>query len=233
MKPKLRLVDKRIMLVAELGGVYSCQGADCWHTGSCEISDIRCLHLDHINGDGSADRKRLNGQVVAYYTEHLSEAREVLQVLCANCNWVKRIRDRENRGRTVHNSVIAEAVSAERMLLKRTECDIENSPHYLELVDKYHGLVSLIINNTGYTDLLNRLDSYGLDSSPQCTVAHYLAKYWLSSHPSGGTKEELTELVRWRVIDIDVTAERCRTRMRERDETGAFSPAKRGDISWA
>ena len=215
MKSKLSLSEKRMVLVAALGGVCSCRDSDCWHTEPCAISDSRCLQLDHVNGDGFADRKRLGGQtgVVAYYVDHLSEAREVLQVLCANCNWVKRVRNREVRGRIIHNSEIVEAVSAERLLRKRVECDIEDSPHYLELVDKYHGLLTLIIHNTSYTDLADWLESLGLDSTQQRTLSHYLAKHWLRRNPSGGTKEELANLVSLRVVDVDAITGICEGRM--------------------
>lgn len=70
---------------------YSLLGDICCHCGQ---SDIRCLQIDHVNGDGH--KKRAEGgtlylQVKAHPEEH--------QILCANCNWVKRAVNKEYRGR--------------------------------------------------------------------------------------------------------------------------------------
>jgi len=65
---------------------------------NCGFTDVRALQLDHINGGGNDDRKRLGGSDVeiTYYLKHLNEARETLQVLCANCNWVKKYENNEH-----------------------------------------------------------------------------------------------------------------------------------------
>jgi hypothetical protein len=55
--------------------------------------DIRALHIDHKNGDGSWDRKRFKSFDV-YVTYllglNMDELNEDYQCLCANCNWIKR-----------------------------------------------------------------------------------------------------------------------------------------------
>mgnify|MGYP001619479973 FL=1 len=61
---------------------------------SCGFSDIRALQIDHTNGGGTAERQKLgplqiykkirDGQVAGY------------QLLCANCNAIKRIERNEN-----------------------------------------------------------------------------------------------------------------------------------------
>jgi len=58
----------------------------------CGYSDIRALQFDHINGGGRRESLRHgNGQLmIRYYSRHPEEAREKLQVLCANCNWIKK-----------------------------------------------------------------------------------------------------------------------------------------------
>ena len=63
----------------------------CWHERICGVNDIQCLTFDHINGDGSEDRKRFYGrggglQFYRYYANHPEEARSKLQVYCENCN---------------------------------------------------------------------------------------------------------------------------------------------------
>lgn len=78
-------------------------GARCL---SCDFSDIRALQLDHIHGGGSKELdKNGNISMYYYYLKHPEEAKEKLQVLCANCNWIKRVKSDElpktGRPRTV------------------------------------------------------------------------------------------------------------------------------------
>jgi len=56
----------------------------------CGFSDKRALQFDHINGGGNKDIKTLT-----YYVNHPEEARQKLQVLCANCNRIKVIENKE------------------------------------------------------------------------------------------------------------------------------------------
>lgn len=64
----------------------------------CGFSDIRALQFDHINSDGSIERKELKAnKFLRYYINHPQEAKEKLQVLCANCNHIKRIEKNEHR----------------------------------------------------------------------------------------------------------------------------------------
>ena len=80
-------------LLMYLGGV-------CVHCGYNK--DWRGLVLDHIHGDGKEDRKRVGGRIYRYYIKHREEAVQRLQVLCAGCNLVKSIVNKEiNRSRRV------------------------------------------------------------------------------------------------------------------------------------
>jgi 5-methylcytosine-specific restriction endonuclease McrA len=83
----LRDKRDRKFLIDFLGG--KCAG--CGYS-----KDIRALQLDHKNSDGKKDRDRLGNRVTRYYVKHLEEAKEKLQVLCANCNTIKRIQYEEN-----------------------------------------------------------------------------------------------------------------------------------------
>src|SRR6185436_18369340 len=56
----------------------------------CGILDKRVLELDHIKDDGEQDRAKLNGRIHFYYAKHLDEAKEKLQILCCNCNRIKK-----------------------------------------------------------------------------------------------------------------------------------------------
>ncbi len=83
----------RKRLVTELGN--KCGNLKCLVPGGC--TDIRCLQLDHINGGGTKELKKGPVAAYKYYLKHLDIARQHLQVLCANCNWIKRHEKNENR----------------------------------------------------------------------------------------------------------------------------------------
>ena len=69
-------------------------GSKCY---ICGFDDSRALQIDHKNGDGKKDRIRFTnmGSVYSYYSKHPIEAREKLQILCANCNWIKKHDNKE------------------------------------------------------------------------------------------------------------------------------------------
>ena len=64
----------------------------------CGFSDMRALQIDHINSDGKKDRIRFANpdRAYFYYLHHLDEIEHNLQLLCANCNWIKRWEKNEN-----------------------------------------------------------------------------------------------------------------------------------------
>ncbi len=71
-------------------------GAKCKYCGYDK--DPRALQLDHINGDGSIDRKRFHSSAVRYwmeYKDNLEELKKKFQVLCANCNAIKKFENNE------------------------------------------------------------------------------------------------------------------------------------------
>lgn len=85
---------RRIALMDILGGPFChCSGINCWHDRPCGISYYSVLQLEHINGNGSKDKKRFKKvrDMINYYLLHPDEARENLQVYCSNCNWAKRV----------------------------------------------------------------------------------------------------------------------------------------------
>ena len=71
---------KRVIVIQALGG-------KCIECGYDE--DIRALQLDHIHNDGKEDRKRLGSRVCRYYVNNIEEAKQNLQVYCANCHAIK------------------------------------------------------------------------------------------------------------------------------------------------
>ena len=62
----------------------------------CGFTDDRALQVDHVHGDGANDVLRYGGatfyNAVIRSTFH-KEGK--YQLLCANCNWIKRAEDKE------------------------------------------------------------------------------------------------------------------------------------------
>lgn len=86
-KDLMRDVIKRHKLVNALGG----KCVRCSYD-----QDIRALQVDHINADGHLDRKKKGrAKIYRYWINNLDEARENLQILCANCNKIKQIENCE------------------------------------------------------------------------------------------------------------------------------------------
>lgn len=64
----------------------------------CGFNNYKALQIDHINGDGHLDKNGGRGYGFKYYTRVLTsflnkEGR--YQLLCANCNWIKRFDNKE------------------------------------------------------------------------------------------------------------------------------------------
>ena len=53
----------------------------------CGFNDVRALQFDHINNDGAEERRCVS---LGVYYHSIMAGRDDIQVLCANCNWIKR-----------------------------------------------------------------------------------------------------------------------------------------------
>lgn len=72
----------------------------------CAFSDPRALQFDHVNGDGyldvrpsdAAGGRQRKSQALGTYYKRIAEQREPgrFQLLCANCNWIKRAENEEH-----------------------------------------------------------------------------------------------------------------------------------------
>lgn len=60
----------------------------------CGYSDPRALQIDHVHGGGNRERKALRSNTWKWYLKILSGA-PGYQLLCANCNWVKKYEQNE------------------------------------------------------------------------------------------------------------------------------------------
>ena len=79
------LSDLRMKAFEALGGPVCKQ---------CGFMDTRALQFDHVEGgNGRADRARFT--TPSFYRHIIEKGTEKFQVLCANCNTIKRIVNRE------------------------------------------------------------------------------------------------------------------------------------------
>lgn len=73
--------------------VFDILGRECV---ICGFDDMRALQIDHINGDGADDRRKIGRKKILFsIIKNPDEAREKYQVLCANHNWIKRAENKE------------------------------------------------------------------------------------------------------------------------------------------
>ncbi len=75
---------KRKELMTKLGGEQCIK---------CGFNDYRALQFDHIEGGGTKQRREMVNvwPILKHIENNLSE----YQVLCANCNWIKRLENNE------------------------------------------------------------------------------------------------------------------------------------------
>jgi hypothetical protein len=60
------------------------------------IADKRCLQIDHIKGGGHKQRKEINGGIrLQFILKQIKAGSKDYQLLCANCNWIKRFINKE------------------------------------------------------------------------------------------------------------------------------------------
>ena len=61
---------------------------------SCGFTDWRVLQIDHVNGNGREDRTQFKSYEQFYKAIVTSPHR--YQLLCSNCNWIKRYEEKEH-----------------------------------------------------------------------------------------------------------------------------------------
>lgn len=59
----------------------------------CGYYDHRALQIDHINGGGSKELKSMSRST--YLNKIIKGETKAYQLLCANCNWIKRYENNE------------------------------------------------------------------------------------------------------------------------------------------
>jgi hypothetical protein len=60
-------------------------------------NDPRCLQIDHVNGGGRKHRNSFNGYTayMKFILKQIKAGSKDYQLLCANCNWIKRSENNE------------------------------------------------------------------------------------------------------------------------------------------
>jgi hypothetical protein len=67
----------------------------------CGFTDPRALQIDHVRGDGWQEprvgtQRRKGGGGAPYYRRVVADTTGRYQLLCANCNWIKRVENKEH-----------------------------------------------------------------------------------------------------------------------------------------
>jgi hypothetical protein len=76
--------------------IFKTLGSKC---NICGFDDIRALCIDHINGGGLLERAKPKGQYYVVICKKLRDSCEDYQLLCANCNLIKKVERKEGRKR--------------------------------------------------------------------------------------------------------------------------------------
>jgi hypothetical protein len=68
----------------------------------CGFSDKRALQIDHVYGDGAEERRQYGPRTIEVICEKIigGEGNGRYQLLCANCNCIKRVENNEARSST-------------------------------------------------------------------------------------------------------------------------------------
>jgi hypothetical protein len=61
----------------------------------CGFTDWRTLQIDHVNGGGTKEKKSVKVTFSNYISKKILNGSKEYQLLCANCNWIKRYENNE------------------------------------------------------------------------------------------------------------------------------------------
>ena len=94
-KEKVSLIRIRTAAKRKRECLEAYGGAKCAH---CGFMDIRALQIDHVNGGGtkeSIEKGYHRAETYRYLRRNGYPDKDKYQVLCANCNLIKRIENKE------------------------------------------------------------------------------------------------------------------------------------------
>jgi hypothetical protein len=89
-------MKRRMKIIELLGGKCANPYNLLPHPDWC--NDPRCLQIDHINSGGGKERRQFSylEKYYKYVLEQIESGSKGYQLLCANCNWIKRHEKKEN-----------------------------------------------------------------------------------------------------------------------------------------
>ena len=82
---------KKIKKIPIREQIFQLLGKKC----PCGFDDIRALQIDHKNGGGKQHIESFKSR--HEYYKYVRDNPDEFQILCANCNWIKRHEKNENR----------------------------------------------------------------------------------------------------------------------------------------
>ena len=124
--------DLRAKVLAFFGG--KCMNPNCLVSGGC--IDKRCLQIDHIQAVGK--NRLIAGELYLDILES-SNSRERYQLLCANCNWIKRSEKKETRG----NVTVEGQQRPLNPIVPHIDLEEEYEPRYVSQTDLEKALKKL------------------------------------------------------------------------------------------
>lgn len=74
------------------------------------LTDARCLQIDHVHGDGKKDRE-IYGKSFKFLQKVLADSENNYQLLCANCNWIKRHINHETKPIKTYQHNISKSIT--------------------------------------------------------------------------------------------------------------------------
>lgn len=89
---KKRIIDKNYRVKIRTS-LFEILGFKC---AKCDFDDTRALQIDHVNSNGAEERKKRGSN--GYYNlmrKKIMNGSKDYQILCANCNWIKRVVNNE------------------------------------------------------------------------------------------------------------------------------------------
>ena len=120
-----RQQKQRAALILALGGPVCVR---------CEFDDVRALTIDHIHGGGSHHRREAVSMWAVY--KHAFAHLDEYQVLCWNCNYIKRVENNENANKeymalvkTIERERMVKPVRWARDFDACTTCNTVDTPH--------------------------------------------------------------------------------------------------------
>lgn len=93
-KSASRQISKKQKILENYGGCECCR---------CGFSDLRALSIDHISSNGADHRKSIGKMATLKFYDYLiaNDFPKGYQVLCMNCQWIKRHENNEFRKRNI------------------------------------------------------------------------------------------------------------------------------------